>query len=224
MSIAVYTCIVNGYDEPKMPLFIEDDCDYFMVSDDPRTASEDVKWIDVNNVVPSIDMNPKDKNRYCKLHPDILFPDYDYTIYLDGSIQIVGPISEYILDVGAAGIALHRHRRSVCLYKEGILLMWLGTVNRQDMIISLKRYAKEGFPRNYGMFECGMIVTDLNNVSVRELYKKWYEEYLRGIGRDQQDLMYVLWKNGLKDDIGIISGGKYNIFSNPNILWHRKSH
>ena len=224
MKTAVYSCIVNGYDEPRAPLFFEENCDYFMVSDDPKMAGPDVRWIDVNSVVPDIEMSPKEKNRYCKFHPDILFPDYDYSIYLDGCIQVAGPVSRYVSDVGVSGIALHRHRRSTCIYKEGILLIWLGVVDKDKMVGSLKRYAIEGFPRNYSMFECGMIVTDLNNVRARDLYSKWYDEYMNGIGRDQQDLMYVLWKNGLKDDIGIISGGKYNIYSNPGIIWHRKSH
>ena len=81
-----------------------------------------------------------------------------------------------------------------------------------------------GIPRHFGLFECGMIVTDLKNATAKHLYRDWYKEYMNGVKRDQQALIYVLWKNGLSvDSIGDI-GGKYNILTNPDISWDRGAH
>ncbi len=99
MKIAVYTCVAGGYDHIREPLTIESEVDYYMISDDSVMAGKAYNWINIDKVVPNKDMSPKDKNRYCKLHPYLLFSGYNYTIYLDGSIQIVRPISHYISNI-----------------------------------------------------------------------------------------------------------------------------
>lgn len=224
MRIAVYTCVAGGYDSIREPLIIEKNADYFMISDDSSLAGSTYIWIDIDKIVPYADMNPKDKNRYCKLHPYLLFPEYDYSIYLDGSIQIVKSILHNIEKVGKTGLAIHRHRERDCIYSEGIFLTWLGIVDKEQMRRDIARYIEAGVPRHFGLFECGMIVTDLHNPQAVIVYKKWYEEYMRGIRRDQQALIYTLWMMGLTtDDIGDI-GGNYNILTNPDINWNRSAH
>lgn len=225
MRIAIYTCVIGGYDIISPPLAIEDNCDYYIISDDSSLANNVFKWIDVNSLIPNINMSPKDKNRYCKMNPHKIFPNFDFTIYLDGSIQIIKPISHNIDKVGITGLALHKHRKSDCIYSEAIFLNWLGVIrNKKDIVDEMNRYINDGFPKHFGMFECGMIVTDLNNYKGKKLYSKWYEEYLRGAKRDQQALMYSLWKLGyVKEDIGNL-GGKYNILTNPEICWNKNAH
>lgn len=226
MRIAVYTCVTGGYDIFPISMAIEEKCDYYYVSDDSRVYPQGFKYIDVNMLVPDINMSPKDKNRYCKLHPHKLFPDYDYTIYIDGSIQIIKPISHNINKVGKTGLAIHRHRERDCIYSEGIFLCWLGAVKKDELIKDITRYIDAGVPRHFGLFECGMIVTDLHNSISAELYDNWYEEYMRGVKRDQQALIYTLWNMNLTvEDIGDLGEqGKYNILTNPDIKWDRGAH
>ena len=70
----------------------------------------------------------------------------------------------------------------------------------------MKRYKKEKFPKNFGMFECNMLISDLKNRKSEEIFNDWWEEYLSSESlRDQLALPYVLWKNNLQFcDIGII--------------------
>ena len=224
MKIAIYTCITGNYDSVLQPLCIEDGCDYYLITDSTSGDSGLYKWVDVNEVVTQNDMNPKDKNRYCKLHPFELFSGYDYTIYLDGSIQIIKEIAKYITKTGNVGLGMHRHRKSIDIYTEGIFLSWLGAVDKQNLVLDMERYMDDGFPREFGQFECGMIVTDLNNPKAHDIYLKWFEEYMRSSKRDQQSLVYVLWKMGYTaEDIGNL-GGEFNIGTNPDIHWYRGSH
>ena len=47
---------------------------------------------------------------------------------------------------------------------------------------------------------------------------------IKGMKRDQQALIYVLWNMGFTTaDIGDL-GGKYNILTNPEISWNRSAH
>lgn len=222
--IAVYTCVTGKYDRFREPLVTEDCCDYYYISDDELIELEKCKWLDVDMIVPDTNMTPKDKNRYCKMHPYKIFSEYDYSIYLDGSIQIVKPISHYINRIGELGLAMHRHRVCDCVYSEGIFLTWLGVVEKEALVKDIKRYMVAGVPRHYGLFECGMIVTDLNNHRALKLYNDWYEEYKKGVKRDQQALIFALWKKGLACDCIGNLGGEYNILNNPDIIWSKGDH
>ena len=224
MKIAIYTCVTGGYDYARMPLVKEKDCDYYMISDNEALAGDSFNWIDVRAVCPAEITSPKDQNRYCKMHPHKIFPEYDFTVYMDGSIQIIRPVSHYINNVGSSGLAIHRHRERDCIYSEGIFLYWLGAVKKEALLKDISRYMDAKVPRHFGLFECGMIVTDLKNENAKQIYQCWYEEYQRGAKRDQQALIYVLWMLGMTcDDIGDL-GGEYNILTNPDIKWSRSAH
>ncbi len=226
-KIAVYTCIVGGYDQINEPLVYEDNCDYYLISDMPGDGlvSDRVTWIDVNSVVPDPSMSPKDKNLYCKMHPHEIFVDYEYSIYVDGSIQIVKPISHYINKVGNSGLAAHRHRTRICAYREAVFITWLGVAKREDVLREVEIYIYAGFPRDYGLFECGVLVTDLSNQYAGKIFELWFEMYRKGCGRDQLSFVYSCWKNGLSaDDVGSLGGDTFNIATNPDFCWDSKSH
>lgn len=223
-EIAVYTCVTGSYDTIREPLAVENECDYYIISDNGSAGGDIYEWIDVDLAVPDKNMSNKDKNRYCKLHPHLLFPKYRYTIYLDGSIQILRPISHYIERIGKCGLALHDHRASDCVYSEGIFLTWLGVAQKDEIVREASRFMEEGLPKHFGLRECSMIVTDTANPIIPELYENWYENYLHGSKRDQQALVYTLWEMGFDvDDVGRL-GGQFFLHNNPDISWNIKDH
>ena len=96
-KIAVYTCITGNYDYPLEILNKEDRCDYFLISDLKEGTNmvneQYYRRINTSKVVPKEYITAKDKNRYCKMHGYKIFSDYDYSIYIDGNLQIIGKIS-----------------------------------------------------------------------------------------------------------------------------------
>lgn len=205
--IAVYTCIINGYDELKEPLIIEENCDYFLISDKEPSESKVFQWMDYKTVVPEEYKNPAVINRYCKMYAYKIFPDYRYSIYMDGKVQIIKKISHYIYNVGKIGIGLHKHILD-CIYVEGIRMVGVGTSNEYDVIQQMKEYLLEGMPRNFGSFECRVVVRDHNSIIGNQLMKQWFDEYCHKEKRDQFSLSYILWKNGLTcNDVGLINNG-----------------
>ena len=221
---AVYTCITGDYDRLMQPYAVEACCDYYVISDDSDMGGGVFRYVDVDAVVPDSAMSAKDKNRYCKMHPHEIFPDYDYTIYIDGSIGIRNPIVHLTENVGISGLSIHRHKIHDCIYIDGIFAEWLGVADKEGIVAELKRYMDEGLPRKFGMFECGMIISDLQNKTGRQLYRKWYEEYRKGAGRDQFSFIYTLWKMGLcANAVGNLCPDG-NVWTNPDIIWNRKSH
>lgn len=85
VKVAIYTCIVGDYDTIKEPMYINSICcDYFVITD--QNVSPDSSWNkinlqDVKGMPPGLDASTA--NRWIKLHPHELFPEYDYSIYVD---------------------------------------------------------------------------------------------------------------------------------------------
>lgn len=205
-KIAVYTCITGNYDELENPLILEKNCDYFLftTNDDIKSdfwqvtkISDQIQKLGNNNII----------NRYIKMHPKELFPEYDYAIYIDGNIKIVSTISQLISKINdVTGIAIHKHCKQNCIFQEVKVCRAYNKGNYKSMKKQMKRYKKEKFPKNFGMFECNMLISDLKNRKSEEIFNDWWEEYLSSESlRDQLALPYVLWKNNLQFcDIGII--------------------
>ena len=143
-------------------------------------------------IPPNISDN-RDKNRYCKMHGYKIFPQYDYTIYIDGY----------------CGLGMARHPFRDCVFEEGIAVVAAGKSDETEIKKLLHKYANEGMPRNFGLFECGILVCDTSNRMGIDILESWYEEYMSHHLRDQLSLPYVLWKKGLPlRTIGIVDGGR----------------
>lgn len=206
--IAVYTCITGDYDQVIKPQKLSSSCDYYLITDTPTNVPV-YKVLDIGEIVPENISNPKDQNRYCKMHGFEIFPEYEYSIYLDGSIEIIGDIYEYIYSVGNSGLAMLRHPQRQCIYEEGIVVSALNKANEAETKRLLSGYAKEGMPRNYGLFECGIVVSSHNNSIGKRILEQWYKEYMKSKLRDQLVLPYVLWNEGLPSSvIGYVDNGR----------------
>lgn len=222
--VAVYTCITGDYDIVKEPLCIEDNCDYYLISDKRPENLLIYKWIDTKDVVPRYIDDNAVINRWCKLGGYKIFKEYRYSIYLDGSIKIINPISKYIDNIGYAGIALHKHSLRDCIYEEGLRIFAnrRGNYSKEAIIKQMLKYNSLGMPRHYGLFECGVIVTDHNNSIMIDVMEQWFNEYINSIRRDQFSFPYILWKNGIEAKyIGVLNEGK-DIRKNTDLLLNEK--
>ena len=203
--IAVFTCITGGYDKLTKPLVIEKKCDYFLITD----VQEDVKIendeyytrIPVSNVVPKILKTPKAKNRYCKMHGFEIFKDYDYSVYIDGSLQIVGRMEELVNKVGKYGIAFHRFPYGEDVYAHAMNLVFASRIKKEDACYEMQRLSKDGFPQNYGFPACGVVICEHNIEIGKRVLCEWCDYYNNSLAkRDQLYIAYILWKNGIAAD------------------------
>ena len=204
--IAVYTCITGDYDNIQIPLVKFDNVDFYMITDDAkryRKYSKLYKIIELDNTIKKLgDINA---NRYAKFHPFDYFNNYDYAIYMDSNIRVIGDIRTFVnYCTELTGLAMHRHRSRDCIFIEARVCKILRRGNFELIDKQMNRYRTEGFPNDFGMNEAGIIVTDLHNLSARHLLEKWWEEYLKsGTMRDQLSWPYVLWREKRKiEDVG----------------------
>lgn len=223
-KIAVYTFITGGYDELHQPLVIDKSADYYVISDRKISDLGIYQYIDVASVVPDEIKDSFMQNRYCKMHSAQIFKDYDYSIYLDGAIQIAGNIIDYLEQIGKTGIALYLNEDCRCIYETGIVISLIGRCDFETVRDHLKQYAMDGMPENFGLLCGGYIFRDNKNPLGNELMELWWKEYLKWPTRDQLCLIYVMWKMGLRlEDVGIINKGQ-NRWEDKNIIHHSHCH
>lgn len=222
--IAVYTSIFGPVDDLLEPVFVPDNCDFFIFTDQPVPA--DSVWVrkELAGIPAEILGNSVLMNRYVKMFPDQFFPDYDYTIYLDGKYQARTDLTEFIQDMSPTGLRMFAHPLRTCVYQEIKTCIALGKGNQEDLMAYAQRLKTAGMPENYGMLEGGMIVREVGNSTCQDLMAKWWSEFSQYAKRDQISLPFVLWQANLRIDCIAIQDR--NIWSDPAIRKypHRKLH
>ena len=116
--IAVYTCIIGKYDSLQEPVFVPDNCDFFAITsfDIPRNSLW--KRIDPEKYLPNgNNFSPVLKNRFFKMHPERVFNDYKYSVYLDGNIRLCTDMTEYVNRIPQCGVAFFKHSQRTCVYE-----------------------------------------------------------------------------------------------------------
>lgn len=195
-TFTIYTCITGNYDSPKMPLVIPSNYKFVLFSD---SITESIGW-DVRPIPSEL----KDKydnseiNRYIKMHPASYF-NTDYSLYVDGNVQLVAGIASFLdKDTCKTGIWMFNHPTRNCLFQEADACLIIKKGNSIGISKQIARYTEEGMPRNYGLKEATVILTDLKNNTAAMLLDQWWNEFYNSSGkRDQLALPYILWKNGM---------------------------
>lgn len=142
-KIAVYTSVIGNYDKICEEPFKSKYCDYFIISD-IKHESENWSYININDYYQNDDKTFL--NRYAKLNPHVFFSNYDYSIYIDGNIDVVSDISCFINQISSiTGIALHRHSARNCVFQEAKLCKLLKKGNQNNISKLILKFKKENF-------------------------------------------------------------------------------
>ena len=139
-------------------------------------------------------------NRWYKMHPHILFPEYRESIYIDGNINV---LSDYIfkqISIRNSNILIPKHFVRDCIYQEIIALLHSSRISQEDkafLVEQRKFLEKENFPEKFGLCENNLIYRKHNEPEIIQIMDDWWEIYGNYSSRDQASLAYVFWKHGL---------------------------
>lgn len=194
-NFVVYTCIFGNYDIPQEPVIKPNNCDFFLIGDVsvPKTSN----WIkyDFKNTQDQLKgLTNSEKNRFCKMFPHILFPNYSKSVYIDGNIKVITDLTEFVNIKNRYGLLFHWHKARSCVYEEAKACKILKKASKKSINDYITVLKKEKFPRNYGMVECNVIIRDHTNTIMKNIMENWWEQYRKYVKRDQLSLPYVLWK------------------------------
>lgn len=212
--IAVYTSTFGRSFTLREPLFIPDNCDFFYIGDQDIPLESAWKKFDISSFEEQISKySGIEKNRFFKMNPHLVFTDYDYSVYIDGNIQLVGDSSEFVNQLSPLGIGLHKHRARNCVYDEAKAVLDLKKINHDEFDKIMDYFKSINFPKNYGLAECNVIVRDHHNDVAIKITEEWWKLFMeKNVKRDQLTFPVAVWENGI-DLADILTLGN-NVYDN----------
>ncbi len=196
----VYTCVTGNYDEIINHKYINDDWNYVCFTDNiPKDKN---KFIWKFRSLKFDKLNDVRNSRWHKLHPHILFPEYNESLYVDANIDILN--NRIFQDIKRADIArqlmsIGPHPERHNIYDEFDACEFLKkdnikTIEKQKSIIK-----NSGFSGSFGtFFETNIVYRKHNNKKIIKIMSDWWYWIKNYSYRDQLSLVYVLWKNNFK--------------------------
>lgn len=194
-KVVIYTCITGDYDDVREPEYISSNCDYVLISEAPPKKGSIYKWIELSKIIPEEIKDPIYQNRFCKMHPHLIFPNYRFSIYVDGNITITSEIEKFVDDLKSARIGVPGNNFSNNYYNHALRAVKMGGDNVETFLEQITDYHNQGMPMDIGSYLCNILIREHNHPICVKMMEEWWSEYLKYSKRDQMSFPYVLWKN-----------------------------
>ncbi|MCR4652001.1 MAG: DUF616 domain-containing protein [Lachnospiraceae bacterium] len=205
----IYSVITGGYDTIAEP---EADCglEYIMLTDKaPKGYSG--KW-----KIRVVD-NPKGLSagrlaRYVKMHPWEYLTDYDWSVYVDGKLMVIGDFHDYISYFGRkSGMICFPHYDTNDLEEQAKAIAMCGKADMPVLEAQIAKYSKDGYQGKGYLVETACLVRDHHDEKLRKVMEDWWTELNSyDHNRDQMSFDYACWKNDYEYDIC-----NHLIYNNP---------
>ena len=218
--VAVYTCIIGKYDALMEPVVHPDNVDYYAITDFDIPEGSAFKRIDADSFEEIKGMTPSEKNRFFKMNPHKVFGEHKYSIYVDGNIRVCTDFTEHINRMSKHGFSHFRHSHRTCAYEEARFCKSLKKDTDESIDAYVKKLRDDGFPENYGLITCDILVREHNNPECIKIMEQWWEQFRCFVKRDQIAMPYVLYKNGIPIDEVALLGGDVHQENSFEIVRH----
>jgi hypothetical protein len=220
VTTACYTCIFGGYDTLKPHVDIPD-VDFICFTDDATLAARDDWRVELPLLTGA---HPRLLAKYPKIlgpQQSALLP-YDYTIWVDGSMEIISPsfVDEALADLGPDAIAVHRHSWNDCIYKEASDSAPLPKYIGQPITEQAERYRSLGYPEHAGLWSTGCIARGRYDLLDAAMLT-WMNEIERWTVQDQISFPFALWQHGIKPHTWVQDAPGPMHIPHPWLLLHR---
>ena len=222
----IYTCITNNYDsleEIACYKYVNKDWDYICFTDNETYINK--KQIGIWKVRPLVfnELDNTRNNRYHKINPHIILPEYEESIYIDGNLNI---LSSYIfkeIKHRNLNLLLPKHLSNNCIFEE-YKFAYREKIDKRSLIRKgWKIIKKSGMPRNYGKWECNLIYRKHNKPEIIEIMKEWWNFVKTYAKRDQLSFSYLMWENGIKIEDNSIPNTR-TLIKDFYVFPHKKSY
>ncbi len=196
-NIVIYTAISQGYDtlKPILPLWRGHTRFVAFMEKAPKKVKG---W----EILP-MHREFKDPCRNAKIHkllPHQYFPEADYSLWIDGSIELKSTLP--IQDWPGKYLAEHdlmvfNHPVRQCAYAEAAWCMYRGHDDPTIINEQMEGYFEAGFPLNHGLALC-TIIFRRHNAQTNQFNEAWWAEIKAHSRRDQLSFNYVAHQQGLR--------------------------
>jgi len=232
-KIAVITSIYGNYDVLKdYSVEQEENVDWYCFTDNPDMNGHG-KWEIVTTPyhlqqqeIGKNDFNQNSDNKIknmmsakyykIKTHEIDILKNYDYYIWIDGSLFMHKDCLNILMPLIDENIQLinFKHSRRNTIEEELKESLHMKKYDSQDLASQYHSYKEDGFPDNIGLFENTMYVKK-NAKDVNQLMDVWWSENVTQSFQDQLSYPYAIWKSGMFPDVVIHE----NVFNNHSYTY-----
>jgi len=181
--LIVYTCVTGSYDSLRDPVAVCPDADYVCFTANPVTSGV-WQW----RPLPSVQKDAALTSRWPKINPHELFPDYDYSLWIDANVVITGPaFYERLFSLMDSGVlyAGIRHPFRDDVYEESVRVVANSRETLPRMMRAVSLLVAEGFPRHAGLMENNVILRRHSDPRVVRFDTLWWSFIKEHTYRDQ---------------------------------------
>ncbi|MCR5464837.1 MAG: DUF616 domain-containing protein [Bacteroidales bacterium] len=200
--IIVYTAHFGSYDLLREPLLRPDNIDYYVLTD--QEIPEDSVWerLDCSGIIPiEYREDPILANRWCKMHPHLIFKDSLYSVYLDSNIWVLSDLTPLIAGLDTYPVAMFRHKKRDCVYDEVQACLRQNKDKKKSLKAHLEVIRSHGVPVKWGLLEASVIARKHSEPECMSLMDAWWEAFTRNSRRDQISLIDCLWVKGIHPSV-----------------------
>ena len=220
-SRVIYTCVTGNYENVVDPTYVQNDFDYICFTDNPNNCSNVWTFKNIPNELSNL--SKIKQQRMIKICPHKFLSEYDESIWVDGSVDILDNMNDFISEYCEEkhkSVFIRKHPLRNCIYKEGLVCIKDKRDTVENISKQLNRYRLENYPSNNGLVETNMIYRKHNNSYCIELMNIWANEVKNYSYRDQLSFNYALKKCGNTGfkylDFDIINGKYFKWYRGHN--------
>jgi len=190
----IYTCITGSYELLDDPFVISPGYDYVCFTNYSKVQSN--VW-QIRPIPEELNgLSEVKKQRCIKINAHKYLPEYNFSIWVDGSVKLKKDVNEFIDKNCKDGhIFIPSHPQRKCIYEE----MDACVKQKKDTAANIEpqkiKYKNENFPKNFGLVQSNIMLRYHNEPDCIKLMETWWEEVKNGSHRDQLSFDYARWKN-----------------------------
>lgn len=217
-SIVVYTAITGSYDNLKQPKVVDPGIDYVCFTDSIYGVRQNGIWRMQQIPKELQNLSSVKKQRIVKICPHRYLKEYTTSIWVDGNFSIIGSIKSFVdqYDLNKTPLYVRVHPCRKCIYEEAKACIEMNKDRRSVIEDQISIYKKEGYPKNIGMVETGIMLRRHNDIKCQLVDNLWASELLKHSHRDQLSFNYACWKMHFLP--GCLNK-EFNVFGNKTFAW-----
>ncbi len=206
----VYCAITGGYDDIVEPLFKCENIDYILLTD--REVKDYSGAWKIRVLDNEMKLSNQKLARWAKMHPFDLFPEYDWSLWIDGKFRVKSDLMGYINTYSKeSGMLCFPHYRFRSISEEAYAIAVSGKADERELQKQIDTYKRSGYEGKGYIVETGVLLRDHHDEDLRKVMDTWWKELCSyDHNRDQMSFDYACWKNGYEYDLNDLV-----IFNNP---------
>jgi len=198
MKKVVYSCITGGYDQIPIYNAIAPDWDYVLFTDNPELIKRGKLYHWRVRPLAFTKMDNVRNARWHKVNAHILFPEYDYSLWIDGNISIEKKqafdiFEKFIKNHVLVVVPTHPSRK--CIYQEAKTILNLSIDYPCVVKAEMKYLHCNKYPKNNGLSETCILLRRHNKIC--KALDLWWYMIAKYSKRDQLSFNYAMWKNNI---------------------------